>query len=70
MATGGAQRLVDGLTSLPALEYVLLVFAEEGMREDPCFASIRDGLGQADLGVEGMLFDDIQSFLQCLHSVL
>lgn len=63
MATGGAQRLVDGLTSLPALEGVLLVFADEGMLEEPCFVSITDGLGQADVDVEGILFEDIQSVM-------
>lgn len=44
---GGAQRLIDAIAALPALEHVLLLFGDEEMQMDEWFASIERRLEEA-----------------------
>lgn len=46
----GAARLVDAITSLPALDYVLLLFGNDEMERQP-FAGIQPALDETDLFV-------------------
>ncbi|PRW59589.1 E3 ubiquitin- ligase slrP [Chlorella sorokiniana] len=55
---GGARRLVDGIASLPALQHVLLLFADEEMLQDACFTSTGDGLTQAGVDSDCVLFKE------------
>lgn len=43
---GGAQRLIDAIASLPALEHVLLLFGDDEMQKNECFASIQRRLAE------------------------